>query len=725
MPPAAPETDAQPLPRCPAPGVTPVAGGADVAVHAPDASSVWLTTQDALGREHRHRLPRRREGWWFGHVPGLAAGTRYGLRADGPWAPERGHRFNPAKLLLDPYARAIDGGVRLTPAVYGHVVDDAGRGDHRVRSDLDSAPDTPRAVVVDLAAVDRPAQEPERSAPASAPRHPADELVIYEAHVVELTRRLPAVPEQLRGTYAALGHPATIAHLRELGVTALELLPVHAFAHEPHLVRRGLTNHWGYTTLGFFAPHQPYSATPEDPQATVRELQDAIAALHAAGIEVLLDVVYNHTAEQGVDGTTLSWRGLSAARSYRLDERGRDIDVTGCGNTLDLTDTATQRMVLDSLRHWVTRYGVDGFRFDLAVALARGAHEDFERQHSFLTALRTDPVLSQVRLIAEPWDIGPHGWRTGQFPPPFAEWNDRYRDAVRTFWLTDAAARARGERGGHGMGELATRLAGSHDLFGGHDRGPEASVSFVTAHDGFTLADLTAYDHKHNEANGEDGRDGSDHDLSWNHGVEGPTDDPSVLAARRRTARGMLGTLLLSTGTPMIASGDEIGRTTDGNNNPYAQANALSWLDWDLDQPRRDLLATTAHLTRLRRELPVLRRRAGWSAGGDSDGAGSDLSWFDEHGAPMTTSAWEQADRRTLQLVLDGRPLGHRSALLVLHGGPHDATLTLPPVPGASGWVLEWDSAWESPGGRRTGEILSPRAEPVGAASLRLYSAAG
>ncbi len=431
-------------------------------------------------------------------------------------------------------------------------------GDPDVRDDRDSAPFVPRSVVL----ADGFDWGDDRR-----PDVPWSQTVVYEAHVRGLTQRLPGVPEHLRGTYAGLAHPATVEHLTSLGVTTVELLPVHAFTHEPALARRGARNYWGYNTLSFFAPHAAY-ASVADPAAVLREVKGMVRLLHQAGLEVVLDVVYNHTAEQGREGATLSWRGLDNQAYYRLDDNGRDVDVTGCGNTLDLCHPRAVQLALDSLRYWAEQVHVDGFRFDLATALARGRDDAFDPDHPFLVALRTDPVLSRLKLVAEPWDVGPHGWRTGQFPPPMAEWNDRFRDTVRTFWLADAARAARGEPG-HGVRELATRLSGSQDLFGVGDRGPLASVNYLAAHDGFTVADTTAYERKHNEANGEGNRDGHDDNRSWNHGVEGDSEVPAVVAARRRSIRSLLGTLLLSTGVPMLAAGDELGRTQGGNNNAY------------------------------------------------------------------------------------------------------------------------------------------------------------
>src|SRR6478752_5108258 len=555
--------------------------GVDFAVYAghADGAEVVLfeagAPADAPGRTVR--LEERAHGTWFGFVPGIGAGQRYALRVQGPWRPAEGLRHNHDKLVLDPYARAVEGDVTWRPEVFGHWVDDQLRGD-------------------------------------------------------------PDVPEELRGTYAGLAHPAALKHLRDLGVTTVELLPVQAFTTEPALVQRGLVNYWGYNTLGFFAPHAPYAAAT-GPQAVLDEFKDMVKALHREGLEVILDVVYNHTAEQSRDGATLSWRGLDNRAYYRLDERGQDIDVTGCGNTLDLRHPVVCRMVLDSLRYWVGECHVDGFRFDLAVALGRGRDDGYDPDHPFLVALRTDPVLSRVKLIAEPWDVGVHGWRTGQFPPPFGERNDRFRDSVRSFWLPDTARSEHGQPG-HGVRELATRLAGSQDLFGARDRGPVASVNFVAAHDGFTLADTASYERKHNGANGEGNRDGHGDNRSWNHGVEGANAGEGVLRVRRRSLRNLLGTLLLSTGVPMINAGDEIGRTQRGNNNAYCQDNDLSWFDWDLQPWQRDLLETTQFLVHLRASQPVLRQRSFFTGRPAHADGTADLEWYSADGLRMHYAVW-------------------------------------------------------------------------------------
>ncbi|GAB3434977.1 glycogen debranching protein GlgX [Phycicoccus ginsengisoli] len=717
----APATLTRDLP--PSLGMTLLDGGADFAVYAGHAESVEVCLFDAGdtdgSTERRIPLTQRTHGIWFGFLPGVGPGQRYALRADGAWRPAEGLRYNPDKLLLDPYARAIEGDVTWDPTVFGHQVDDRLRGDDVIRSRLDSAGSVPRCVVVE----DRFDWGDDRP-----PHHPLADSVLYEAHVKSLTRLHPDVPEHLRGTYAGLCHPAVVAHLKEVGATAVELLPVHAFTTEPDVARRGLTNHWGYNTLGFFAPHAAYASATE-PQGVLDEFKGMVRLLHAQGIEVILDVVYNHTAEQSSrNGGSLSWRGLDNRAYYRLDERGQDIDVTGCGNTLDLRHAMVCRMVLDSLRYWVQECHVDGFRFDLAVALGRGRTDDYDPDHPFLVALRTDPVLSRVKLIAEPWDVGIHGWRTGQFPPGFSEWNDRFRDTVRTFWLQDLGAQASGHEAGHGVRELGTRLAGSQDLFGARDRGPVASVNFVAAHDGFTVADLTRYNAKHNGPNGEGNRDGSDGNRSWNHGIEGWAESgasraelAAVEVSRRRSMRNLLATTLLATGVPMLNAGDEFGRTQRGNNNPYCQDNEVSWFDWGLQPWQRDLLRTTGFLTRLRAAHPVLRQRTFFTGREVHEDRSTDLAWFDADGLPMDSSRWEDPGTRTLAMYLNGAWLGHDSLLLVLHGEAFDGKVTLPAPPGLTAYELLWDSADEVPGAPAA--PVGPGPVEVTAGSLRVYRA--
>ena len=671
-------------------GATLTRDGVDFAVYAGHADALEICLfepGDTTGAsERRIALTDRIHGTWFGTVPGLRAGARYGVRAHGPWQPAQGLRHNGAKLLLDPYARAIEGEVTWRPEVFGHVVDAQLRGDPDVKDERDSAPYVPRAVVVDNH-FDWGEDAP--------PMVPWAQTVIYEAHVRNLTKRHPGIPEPLRGTYAAMGNPVTSKHLQTLGVTSVELQPVHAFSHEPELIGRGLVNHWGYNTLGFCAPQAGY-ASSGDPQGQLDELKGMVKLLHADGLEVILDVVYNHTCEQGRDGATLSWRGLDNRAYYRLDERGHDIDVTGCGNTLDLRHPMVVRMVLDSLRYWVEHCHVDGFRFDLAVALGRGRDDGYHPNHPFLVALRTDPVLSRVKLIAEPWDLGVHGWRTGHFPPPFAEWNDRFRDAVRTFWLPDLERSTRQEPG-HGVRELATRLSGSEDLFGTHDRGPIASINYVAAHDGFTLADTTIYNHKRNAANGEGNRDGSDDNRSWNHGHEGTRASSAIQTARRRSIRNLLATELFASGVPMINAGDELGRSQGGNNNTYCQDNDVSWFHWDLRPWQSNLLATTRFLTGLRAHSPVLGQRSFFPGRPAHPDGVVDIQWFAADGLPMRYRTWDDPQTRTLAMMLDGTHVGGESLLIIFHGGAQDAEVTLPARGDGATYGLVWDSAWERP----------------------------
>ncbi|SEF00425.1 glycogen debranching protein GlgX [Ruania alba] len=678
-------------------GVHLAGDGADVLVHAPHASAVDLCLFDDIETdawsERRVRLHRGRLGRWSGHVPGVRAGQAYGLRVHGRWDPAHGLLHNPNKVLLDPYARATTRALRLGPEVFGHPVDDSLQPREGInRPDArDNARHVPLGVVVEDAfagAVPRP-------------RTPWARTVLYEAHVRGLTMTLPGVPEHLRGTYAGLAHPETLAYLKTLGVTAVELLPIHAKVDEPALTLRGATNYWGYNTLSFFAPEPSYAtqeAQDAGPAAVLAEVRGMVELLHEVGLEVILDVVYNHTCEGGLDGPMLSWRGLDNAGYYLHEGPGHAgyLDVTGCGNSLDFRNREVVRMTLDSLRYWSQVVGVDGFRFDLAVTLGR-RERHFDPDHPFLVALGCDPDLAPLKLIAEPWDIGPDGWRTGQFPAPLAEWNDKFRDAVRTFWITDAATAVHGDAELNDLRDLATRLSGSADLFAHlpapDGRGPGASINYVTAHDGFTLADLVAYDVKHNEPNGEDNRDGSDHNISWNHGVEGPTDEAEVLAHRRRTMRNILGTLLLGSGTPMLTAGDELGRTQHGNNNAYCRDDAAVWVDWTLESWQEDLLATTAHLLTLRYEHAALRP-VGFHTPDPHD-PHPVLAWYDEHGGQMTAQRWHDPHRRVLQMYRSDSD-GGRDALLVINGAANPVRVTLTSA-AAEEFTLVWDSARERP----------------------------
>ena len=681
----------RPWPGSPVPlGATWDGEGTSFAVHSGSGEAVDLCLLEGSGgdrREVRVPLEHRTGSVWHGYLPGVGPGQRYGYRVDGPYDPAAGHKHNPSKLLLDPYARAMEGGLVLDDAVFGHVLDRPWLQDHR-----DSAHFVPHSVVVDDGF---PWGEDRR------PRTPWPETVVYELHVKGFTAAHPGVPEHLRGTYAGLAHPAAVEHLVGLGVTAVELLPVHHFVSEPHLLRRGLTNYWGYNSVGFFAPHAAYSASGSRGQQ-VREFKAMVRALHAAGLEVLLDVVYNHSGEGDEHGPTLEFRGLDNRGYYRLppDDRSRYRDVTGCGNTLDLRSAHGLQLVTDSLRYWVQHMHVDGFRFDLAPALSR-SEDDFDPRSTFLQVLQQDPVLSDVKLVAEPWDVGPGGYQVGRFPPPWAEWNDQYRDSVRDAWRGRA----------HGVRSLAYRLAGSSDLFFDQGRQPWASVNFVTAHDGFTLHDLTAYDSKHNEANGEGGRDGSSENRSWNCGIEGPTDDPAVLALRRRQARNLLTTLLLSSGVPMLTMGDEVRRTQRGNNNAYCQDSPLSWQPWDLARDARDLHAFTAALVRLRRAHPVFRQPSFFLGRPGVDGV-KDVGWFTAEGRELTDEQWFDPSQVTLGMYLDGQgirvpgPRGERivddSFLLVLHTGPQDVAFRLPGAPWARAYDVVLDTRDERPASDRT-----------------------
>ncbi|MGW0013042.1 glycogen debranching protein GlgX [Streptomyces tendae] len=667
--------------------------GTNFALWAGGAEAVELCLFDGPGpdaRESRVRLTEMTHEIWHGFVPGVRPGQRYGYRVHGRWDPWTGARWNPAKLLLDPYARAVDGDFGLPPEVYGHVRDwPEQRVADTVRDDRDSAPYVPKGVVVHDDATDDEWTYDRR------PKTPWADSVIYELHVRGFTKLHPDVPPELRGTYAGLAHPAAVAHLTRLGVTAVELLPVHQFAHESHLLERGLRNYWGYNSVGYFAPHAAYAASGTTGEQ-VGEFRRMVRALHAAGIEVILDVVYNHTAEAGELGPTLSLKGIDNRGYYRLQHDARRYaDYTGCGNTLHVVQPHVLRLITDSLRYWVTEMGVDGFRFDLAAALARSMH-DVDMLSPFLAVIGQDPVLRRVKLIAEPWDVGSGGYQVGAFPPLWTEWNDRYRDAVRDFWrhaLPDVR-------------EMGYRLSGSSDLYAWGGRRPYASVNFVTAHDGFTLRDLVSYERKHNEANGEGNRDGTDDNRSWNCGTEGDTDDAQVRALRRRQLRNLLTTLLLSTGVPMLVAGDEMGRTQRGSNNAYCQDNETSWVDWTLrDDPEwAPLLALASRLIALRHRHPVLRRRAFFSGLPHSVDGLRDLAWFTAGGTEMTERDW-YAPAAMLGMYLSGRdipgrdehgdPITDDSFLAVLHAGEEPAGFVLPGAPWAERYEVVVDTGRE------------------------------
>ena len=654
--------------------------GTNFSVYSEAAHRVELSLFDRDGRESRLELQEQTAFVHHVHVPGVGPGTEYGFRVHGPWAPAAGKRTNGHKLLLDPYAKAVHGRVQWSQAVYPHRSGDEGR-----MSTGDSARQVPKSVVVNPYfdwGNDR------------APATPLHETVIYEAHVKGLTQRHPAVPPEQRGTYAGLTHPDVLEHLLALGVTAIELLPVHQFVHDHRLVRQGLRNYWGYNSIAFLAPHNEYSASG-DRGEQVQEFKQMVKALHAARIEVILDVVYNHTAEGDHLGPLLAFKGIDNEAYYRLaDDRRGYVDHTGTGNTLDLQHPRVLQLVMDSLRYWVLEMHVDGFRFDLAATLARTRH-DFDRRSAFFAVVQQDPVISRVKLIAEPWDLGAGGYQVGNFPPLWSEWNDKYRDTVRDYW------RGRDRT----LGAFAQRLTGSADLYAATGRQPTASINFVTAHDGFTLRDLVSYDHKHNEANGEDNRDGSDDNRSWNCGVEGDTDDPVVLGRRARQQRNFLTALFVSQGVPMLVAGDEIGRTQRGNNNAYCQDDETSWVDWD--DTDDDLLEFTRALTALRRDHAVFRRRR-WLRGGPIASAGvSDVAWFRPDGHAMHDDDWNRADTATMGVFLNGDELADRDArgrpvrstsFFLLVNACHEAVpVTLPAGPFAARWRVELDTARARP----------------------------
>ncbi|MFT4258672.1 glycogen debranching protein GlgX [Microbacterium sp.] len=637
----------------------------------------WVTDQVDLSR-----LPG---GVWEVTTELLQPGTRYALRVGGPHGP--GNTFNPETLLLDPYARGLAQGDGYEEWRSVVIVDGFDWGESR------------------------------------KPRVPLDRTVIYEGHLKGMTKRHPGVPPALHGTYAGLAHPAMIAYFQELGITSIELLPVHAFVSEPRLLERGLSNYWGYNTLNFFTPHAAYATEASrkgGPEAVLAEFKGMVRLLHEAGLEVILDVVYNHTAEEGIGGPRWNLRGIDNAAYYRQEPNGAYIDTTGCGNTLNTATDAGARLVLDSLRYWAQEMQIDGFRFDLATAIARDAAHTYTPEHPLLTAITADPVLKGTKLIAEPWDVGLGGWQTGNFPSGWHEWNDRYRDRVRNFWLSDIDY-ARRASAPVGVGGFATRLAGSSNTFS-DERGPLASINFVTAHDGFTLHDLVSYDLKHNEANGEHNRDGADMNRSFNHGVEGPTDDQAVLAVRRKAMRNLLGTLLLSAGIPMLTAGDEVGRTQRGNNNAYAQDSALTWLSWDNAPWQEDLRAHVARLTRLRAENPALRPSK-YARLGEHIPNASVMDWFDQNGETMESEQWTDPGNRTLQYVAASTPdlEAPNRILLIVHGTEAPIDVRLPvELEDATRFVSLWSSADERPSDVE--EVFAPGdVLPVKGTSMRLF----
>ncbi|HZB85137.1 MAG TPA: glycogen debranching protein GlgX [Gaiellaceae bacterium] len=656
--------------------------GTNFSLFSEHAERVELCLFDAEDRETRYELRERTAFNWHGFLPGVGPGQRYAYRVHGPYEPEAGHRFNAAKLLIDPYAKAIEGPVRWdTGSVFPYVPggDDA----DLFPDDEDDAEAIPKCVVVD------PNFDWEDDAKPETPWH---DTVIYEVHVRGFTKLHPGVREDLRGSFAGVASEAAIDYLRSLGITAVELLPVHHNADEHHLVERGLTNYWGYSSVGFLAPHALYSATGRRGEQ-VKEFKGMVKALHRAGIEVILDVVYNHTPEGNHLGPMLSFRGIDNRSYYRLmpDEQRYYMDFTGTGNSLNPVHPSVLRMIMDSLRYWAVECRVDGFRFDLASALAREFYE-VDRLSAFFDTIHQDPVLSQVKLIAEPWDVGPGGYQVGNFPVLWTEWNGVYRDTVRDFW-----------RGQAGVADFASRFTGSSDLYERDGRRPFSSINFVTAHDGFTLADLVSYDQKHNEANLEENRDGTDDNRSWNSGVEGPTDDPEVLALRDLRQRNFVATLFLSLGVPMLLGGDELGRSQGGNNNAYCQDNEISWFDWSLDERQERLLAFTRRVIALRHAHPVFRRDE-FLAGREAMGSGlPDVWWFRPDGRRMTRRNWQDADARALGVFLNGREIGRQTAegerveddsfLLLLNAHHEPVVFTLPPRRFGARWAVELATA--------------------------------
>ncbi|WP_141324662.1 glycogen debranching protein GlgX [Myxococcus sp. AB025B] len=667
--------------------------GVNFAVFSQAATRIEVCLYDSANptREiERFTLPEATDFVHHGYVPGLEPGALYGLRVHGPYEPTKGHRCNPHKLLVDPYAKALHGEVDWKQPVFGYPLGHAQQD--LARDERDSAAGVPKSVVVSDAfdwGNDR------------RPEVPWRKTVIYEAHVRGLTMRHPEVPEHLRGTYAGLASPPIIEHLKKLGVTSVELLPIHAFADDSFLDDKKLSNFWGYNTLGFFAPEQ-YYASRKTPGGAVTEFKAMVRALHAAGLEVILDVVYNHTCEGNHLGPTLSLKGIDNASYYWLMPDARYyLDFTGCGNSVNASNPNGARLIVDSLRYWVDEMHVDGFRFDLATVLGRTGEGGFDPRAALFQILHQDPVLSRVKLIAEPWDVGLGGYQVGGFPAPWREWNGKYRDALRRYWKGDENL----------AGEVGYRLTGNSDLYAEARRKPQASINFVTAHDGFTLHDLVTYSHKHNEANGEHNRDGADDNQSWNCGVEGETEDAGVVSLRERQKRNLLASLFMSTGVPMIVAGDEMGRTQQGNNNAYCQDNELSWVDWSLDERRQKLLAFTQKLIHFRHRQPVLQRRRYFKGAHLWDSEHKDLAWFRPDGSEMSEEDWQKPFVRSLAFLLGGDAIptpderGQRiigDALLVLLNAHHEpVAYTLPALTDGQKWELELYTADDARGAEK------------------------
>lgn len=670
-------------------GVTLDNGIGTIRVYSETATAIdlcLLNTDDPRTVTKTVALQRGDLSVWSASDPDLKVGTKYALVVDGPEGPK--NRFNNSLLLIDPFARGV---VRESAREYHSVVIDG---------------------EFDWQGVTKP-------------KIALEDLVIYEAHARGLTRGNKELPDDLRGTYAALGHESTIAHLKKIGVNAVELLPIHMLISEPHLVKNGLINYWGYNTINFFAPHHRYATTAAiqaGPDAIIAELKTAIRELHRNGIEVILDVVYNHTAEGGAGGLTYSYRGIDNANYYRQDENGHYQDTTGCGNSLNFANPQVLHLVLESLRYWTNEMQIDGYRFDLATTLARNENNHFDPNHPLLGAINDDPTFGQTKMIVEPWDVGLGGWQTGNFPDRFSEWNDRFRDSTRRFWLSDIAAARNGGSHWNGVADLATRLSGSRDIVDGPS-GPLGGINFITAHDGFCLHDLVSYNVKHNNANGESNRDGSNNNSSFNHGHEGEGASEEIRVQRRKAIRNLLGTLLFSSGIPMVTSGDERGKTQNGNNNAYCQDSVMTWLNWDLTRQQQDLEETFAYLTKLRRENPVLRPRTF----GDFNSATAEhdlLKWYNASGQIMTEDDWHSQECRTIsrfsQRVLEDG--GSNALLLVIHGSETSTTVTLPELDGIQNLEVIWNSAHEVPQAQGSALVPGDQIELSGTSMILLQA---
>lgn len=651
--------------------------GTNFSIFSEKADRVELCLFDEAGNESNVDLPEVNGYCWHGYMPKIKPGQRYGYRVHGPWNPANGQRFNPSKLLLDPYAKAIDGQIQWNDALFPYQL---GQSDN-VKNEANSAPFMPRGVV------HQPYFDWNQDNKLQIPMH---ESILYEVHVKGFTKNHPDIPQEMRGTYAGLSHPVMIEYFKELGITAVELMPVHTFVHDKFLIDKGLRNYWGYNTLGYFAPHSEY-ASDKSPGGAVAEFKEMVKKFHQAGIEVILDVVYNHTAEGNHLGPSLSFKGIDNAYYYRLAKDPRYYtDYTGTGNSLNMRNPHVLQLLMDSLRYWVLEMHVDGFRFDLASALARELH-DVDRLSAFFDIIQQDPVISQVKLIAEPWDVGEGGYQVGNFPSVWSEWNGKYRDCIRDYW-----------RGiDQTLGEFATRFTGSSDLYKSNSRLPYASINFITAHDGFTLQDLVSYNEKHNEANKDDNKDGESHNRSWNLGAEGPTNDPHILARRARQKRNFLATLMLSQGAPMLLSGDELGRTQNGNNNGYCQDNEISWQNWETAD--KDLFEFCKKLINYRKTHPVFHRR-GWFEGCELHGSTlHDIEWFTVDGKQMSQEEWEKGNTKSIGIFLNGKtipnpnlhsdPVADDIFYMIFNASSEPLEFTLPESEWGDAWLKELDTA--------------------------------